>query len=66
MKISEMNLSELAQAMKGYEINHPDQESKYWQRAFELVKATGLKDLDMGCQSCWRKVIEIMDKAVKG
>lgn len=61
-----MDLPQLAEAMKGYEINHPTSDSAYWRRAFDLAKASGMKDLDMGCTTCWRKVIEFMDKAVKG
>lgn len=65
MKIDEMDLPQLAEAMKGYEINHPNSDSRYWQRAFHLAKASGMKDLDMGCRTCWTKVIEFMDNAMK-
>lgn len=38
------------------EIHRPNQESKAWQRAFELARVHGYGDLDMGCAACWNKV----------
>lgn len=57
MKISEMDRYQLREYLfNSGEINRMDSENKAWQRAFDLAKASGFGDLDMGCQSCWQKV----------
>ncbi len=59
MKITEMNREELRDYMRASrEIHRFDQYSKTWQRAFELARKSGLENMDMGCTSCRRKVLE--------
>ena len=63
MKISDMNKEQLKEYLTtSGEIHRPNQESKAWQRAFELARGEGYGELDMGCTGCWVKVQKYMSK----
>lgn len=65
-KISDMDRAQLRDyILNSGEINRMDQESKAWQRAFELARHHGYGDLDMGCQSCWAKVERFIREEIK-
>ena len=54
-----MNREELRDYMKASrEIHQFDEESKAWQRAFELARKGGLEHMSMQCSSCISKVRE--------
>ena len=63
MKISEMTREELRDHMVNTgRFNRKDSEVREWQRAFELARAAGMGELDMGCTKCWDKVEKFMKK----
>lgn len=59
MKISEMTREELRDYMKASrEIHTFDEDSKAWQRAFQLARQAGNEHWAMDCNKCRQKVQE--------
>lgn len=59
MKITEMNREQLRDHMRAARlINRFDSEAIEWKQAFKLAKLSGLENMDMGCSSCIRTVME--------
>lgn len=57
MKISEMTKDELREFMKSNgEIHRYNRDSHAWKRAFQLIRLSGVENLEMDCSKCVDKV----------